>query len=856
MKKRYRNIIISLLIFVVVLFVIFGGTYYFLATRFIANKVALDFEYKVENKKEVIENRINNDYFFFNNYVKTLGNLTNEEIINDLNDNDQLKSQFKVNSIKVGYFDDNSFRYLNANYTFKNVNDYTDYYKRMISIYSLQELFDISDNNRYVVMRYNNFAIFIDAFDYLNSMLEINTNDNYYIIFENTGHIVFQQDIDSQNDILYFDYINNCNVKFDYSKISDKLYNGESGYEILNFNGKKSIFTFSPILKDVFNQDLFIGYAFEYYEAVKSMEYLNVAFIVLSASMIITIALVVGVAAFKTAAKEQDVFNLTGIRSLTKPFTIKINKKGKIVFANKSCYRNVKNFNEYKTINDFEMYEQYDEIMSLVTAQKSFTIIFKSFTDENIYVHIVPLKMFNHYFLMGDDMSSTLKEQIHNRQIALYNSVTNLPNGNLLKESLEKLVSSPVFATSNVSIAAIEIVDFSKINRLYGYASADTMVRGVAEIINDSIKDMTGTIDVYNIRTSLFVVVFIDTLTHNEIIAWSKRLIEKLEEPINIRNDYLVQISPKMGLFTIPIEMKNTITDQEIYDNAIVALERSKSSNISKISIYNNDLGKALSRDQIMEEDLQEAIKNDEFEMFYQPQFNVKTGKIVGVESLIRWDNPKYKNESPEKFITLAEKNGMIIELGTLIINKVFKYAKTIENSGISVSLNVSPVQLLQSGFVYELLKSYEDYELKPGLIAIEITETFLMENKDIMISKMRLLKDKGFKIHLDDFGIGYSSMFYLKDLPVDAIKIDKEFLKYMVSDKATKAIVSKIVQLGLSLNLELIAEGVETDKQKDMLLKMGCEIIQGYLISKPINTKESYKIIKKINNYEVKRED
>ena len=257
-----------------------------------------------------------------------------------------------------------------------------------------------------------------------------------------------------------------------------------------------------------------------------------------------------------------------------------------------------------------------------------------------------------------------------------------------------------------------------------------------------------------------------------------------------------------------------------------------------------------------MEEDLQEAIKNDEFEMFYQPQFNVKTGKIVGVESLIRWDNPKYKNESPEKFITLAEKNGMIIELGTLIINKVFKYAKTIEDSGISVSLNVSPVQLLQSGFVYELLKSYEDYELKPGLIAIEITETFLMENKDIMISKMRLLKDKGFKIHLDDFGIGYSSMFYLKDLPVDAIKIDKEFLKYMVSDKATKAIVSKIVQLGLSLNLELIAEGVETDKQKDMLLKMGCEIIQGYLISKPINTKESYKIIKKINNYEVKRED
>lgn len=856
MKKRYRNIIISLLIFVIVLLVLFGGTYYFLATRFIANKVALDFGYRVENKKEVIEERINNDYYYFNNYLKTLDNLSDDEVIDELNDCEHLKSKLKVNTIKAGYYNDDSFIYLNEAYSFKNINDYNDYYKKSLSIYSLQELFDINDNNHYVVMRYNNFVILIDAFDYLNSMFEISSNDNYYILFENTGHIVFQQDVDSVNDILYFDYINDYNVKYDYSKISDKLYNGESGYEILNFGGKKSIFIFSPILKDNFNQDLFIGYAFEYNDAVKSMEYLNVAFIVLSVSIIITITFVVGIVAFKTAVKEQDVFNLTGIRSLTKPFTIKINKRGKIVFANKSCYRNIKNFNEYKNITDFEMYEQYDEIMSLITSQKSFTIIFKSFTDENIYVHMVPLKMFNHYFLMGDDMSSTLKEQIHNRQIALYNSVTNLPNGNLLKESLEKLVASPVFATSNVSVAAIEIVDFPKINRLYGYASADTMIRGVAEIINDSIKDMTGTIEVYNIRTSLFVVVFIDTLTHNEIIAWSKNLIEKLEEPINIRSDYLVQVSPKMGLFTIPNEMKNTITDKEIYDNAIVSLERSKSSNISKISIYNNDLGKALSRDQIMEEDLQEAIKNDEFEMFYQPQYNVKTDKIVGVESLIRWDNPKYKNESPEKFITLAEKNGMIIELGRLIINKVFKYAKTIEDSGISVSLNVSPVQLLQSGFVYELLKSYEDYELKPGLIAIEITETFLMENKDIMISKMRLLKDKGFKIHLDDFGIGYSSMFYLKDLPVDAIKIDKEFLKYMVSDKATKAIVSKIVQLGLSLNLVLIAEGVETDKQKDMLLKMGCEIIQGYLISKPINTKDSYEIIKKINNYEVKSED
>ena len=851
MKRKYRKIIVFLIVFVAVLLCLFGGTYYFLATNFIANKVTLDLEYKVENKKDVIENKINNDYEYLINYLKSLDSLNIESSIKN---NENLKTKFNVNEIKVGKINDLTFTLNNVEYNVTN--NFTDYYKANFSVYSFDELFSISDNTKYVVMRYNDLIIYFNAYDYFNNVFTIDGLNNYFILFEETGHIVFQKDKDSNNSILYFDYINDYNVKYDYDEISNNLYNGENGSDTLNFGGTKSIFVYFPILKNDFNQKLFVGYAFEYKEAVQSMKYLNISFIVLSASIIIVVSLAVGISAFRTALKEQDVFNISGFRSLTKPFTIKINKKGKILFANKSCYRNLKNFSKYKNINDFELYENVDGIMNLIMSQTSFTVIFKSFTDDNIYVHLVPLKMFNHYFLMGDDMSLTLKEQIHNRQIALYNSVSNLPNGNLLNESLEKLVTSPVFTTSNVSIAAIEIVDFSKINRLYGYSSADTMIKEVAQILQNSIKDLSGSIEIYNIRTSLFVVLFVDTLTHNEIIGWSKQVIEKLEEPINIRADYLVQVSPKIGLFTIPDEMKKTISAKEIYDDAIISLERSKSSTISKISIYNNDLGKALSRDQIMEEDLKEAIEKDEFEMYYQPQYNIKTNKIVGVESLVRWNNPKYKGESPEKFITLAEKNGMIIELGRLIIKKVFSYAKTIEDSGISVSLNVSPVQLLQSGFVYELLKSYEDYKLKPGVVAIEITETFLMENKDVMITKMRLLKDKGFKIHLDDFGIGYSSMFYLKDLPVDAIKIDKEFLKYMVSDKATKAIVTKIVQLGLSLDLELIAEGVETDKQRDLLLKMGCEIIQGYLISKPINTNDSYEIIKKINNYDVKSEE
>ena len=249
-----------------------------------------------------------------------------------------------------------------------------------------------------------------------------------------------------------------------------------------------------------------------------------------------------------------------------------------------------------------------------------------------------------------------------------------------------------------------------------------------------------------------------------------------------------------------------------------------------------------------MEEDLRKAIKKDELTVYIQPQCDASNRRIIGFEALVRWNNPKYINDSPQHFIELAEKNNMIIPIGKIITRQALQIAKKLEGQGITISINVSPAQLIQDGFVTQMIEMTEEEKVNPNMIALEITETFLVQNIKLMAEKLKVLKKHGFIIHLDDFGTGYSSMLYLKDLPIDAIKIDKEFIKYINTDKSSRIIVSKIISLATSLDMKIIAEGVEDEKQYQFLKKNGCEVIQGFLISKAVPYEEALELIEKYN--------
>ena len=249
-----------------------------------------------------------------------------------------------------------------------------------------------------------------------------------------------------------------------------------------------------------------------------------------------------------------------------------------------------------------------------------------------------------------------------------------------------------------------------------------------------------------------------------------------------------------------------------------------------------------------MQEDLTKAVENEEFVMYYQPQMDLQTNRISGFEALIRWDNPKYATTSPQEYIELAEKSGHILDIGNFVIKDVFRTAKILEEYGCHVSINVSPAQLFQAGFTTNLLEQFAENNLKTGSIAIEITETFLMENFKLIVDKLNILKNRGFSIHLDDFGTGYSSMLYLQQLPIDTIKTDKEFVKLLSRDAESQSIIKCIVELSRTLDLKVVSEGVETEEQKSILKDLKVDTIQGYLLSKPVKFDEALELVKKVN--------
>ena len=280
----------------------------------------------------------------------------------------------------------------------------------------------------------------------------------------------------------------------------------------------------------------------------------------------------------------------------------------------------------------------------------------------------------------------------------------------------------------------------------------------------------------------------------------------------------------------------------------MLALKHAKESTRHNKFVYDVSLSIIASREHKMELDLANAIKKNEFKMVLQPQLNNNTNKIVGFEALIRWSNPGYANESPLKFIKMAEQNGMIIDIGRIALHETFMIAKELEPYHITISLNVSPVQMLQAGFVNDIITIFEQYDLKKGAIALEITETFLIDSFELVINKLNLLRNHGFQIHLDDFGTGYSSLQYLRDLPINALKIDKAFVDEVENDTHARAIVNMMSDLAKNIELEVIAEGVESPRQNFIIKKAGCHIIQGYLVSKPVDKQVAIELVKAYN--------
>lgn len=517
---------------------------------------------------------------------------------------------------------------------------------------------------------------------------------------------------------------------------------------------------------------------------------------------------------------------------------IRIKKNGEVIFTNKvmksilgpkNKLTNVRQLTPDKDVNIVELYKKEKEFICYIDVN-----------DKLRYFNLVSILSGKSYYLIGFDIT---KQYLNNQfllAMSSKNPITKLDNMLTLGSDYVEIYENSM--KIKTSFVYINIVNFRETNKVFSRKVGDSILVQLGDII----KNVFPKSKIYHIDADRFIVVTQnpDGYLYEDLC---NKLLTSLKAPIQVNNNR-IYVTIKVGVYCLDPVQNPDITLEDVRSKLDLAMGKAKNTLNKDVIVYDSTLETYMDETNRMELALQKAIKNDEFVMKFQPQYDIFKNKIVSFEALIRWNHPEFGKQSPQVFIELAEQNGYILDIGRFVIQSSFRAAKTLEKYGCHVSINVSPSQIFQAGFVNELVAEFDKNQLSPGSIAIEITETFLMENFDIVIKKLNLLKQKGFSVHLDDFGTGYSSMLYLKDLPADTIKIDKEFTKAIETDRFSYTMVKKICSMGQELNLEIICEGVETQGQSNLLKQMGCRIIQGWLIGKAMPLDEAIQAIEHYN--------
>ena len=316
-----------------------------------------------------------------------------------------------------------------------------------------------------------------------------------------------------------------------------------------------------------------------------------------------------------------------------------------------------------------------------------------------------------------------------------------------------------------------------------------------------------------------------------------------MKEPLKIKENIL-HLSSSIGISIYP----NDATNQEnLLKYADAAMYKAKEEGRDNFQFYSAEMTQQAFQKVILENSLRVAIKEEQFDVYFQPQYDVKTEKISAMEALVRWKHPHVGIVPPSEFIPLSEENGLIVEIDKIVMKKAMQTFSKWYKKGATpgrLSLNLSMKQLNTDTFISDLFKSMQESDFKLKWLELEVTEGQVMKNPEESIKKLKRLSDLGITISIDDFGTGYSSLTYLKKLPLNKLKIDRSFIKDIPEDEDDIAITKAIIALGKNLNLEIIAEGVETKEQKEFIQNQGCPYIQGYYYSKPLPANEIEKLL------------
>ncbi|WP_181885596.1 bifunctional diguanylate cyclase/phosphodiesterase [Trinickia dinghuensis] len=418
------------------------------------------------------------------------------------------------------------------------------------------------------------------------------------------------------------------------------------------------------------------------------------------------------------------------------------------------------------------------------------------------------------------------------RHMANHDALTGLPNRTLLGDRLSQALLHARRYTRGVSVAFVDLDNFKLINDSLGHHAGDELLKTIAGRMRDCVR---STDTVVRLGGDEFVLVlFDDQLGEEELRAVIERLRKAISEPVHL-NGQSYKVTCSMGFARYPGDGEDA---QTLLMNADAAMYRAKEMGRNNFQFYTSEMNIKVHERLRRREQLRVALEENQFRLVYQPQVDVRTGTIFGVEALLRWDHPIEGTISPADFIPIAEETGLILPIGDWVLETACMQNRRWQDEGlppITVSVNVSAHQFLQKRWIDEVAKTLARTGLAPQYLELELTESLIMRDLEASIEAMQRLEDMGVRLSIDDFGTGYSSLSALKHFPVGRLKIDKSFVRELPHGEDDKAIAIAVISLGQRLNLSVIAEGVETQAQVDFLSDNNCHEIQGYHFSRPV---------------------
>lgn len=445
-----------------------------------------------------------------------------------------------------------------------------------------------------------------------------------------------------------------------------------------------------------------------------------------------------------------------------------------------------------------------------------------------------------HFVIVNDDLTARKNAEGRILRLSNYDQLTDLPNRSFFQEKFKNVLTSIDDSSEILAVLLVDLSAFNRFNDTMGHAAGDQILKVIADRL---LSCVTSKDFVARIEGDEFGIILRSASSLEEIGNVAHRIIRKIEEPVKIGSSE-VHLGSCIGISLFPTDTREP---DKLQNYADMALFKAKAAGQNTYFFFSQEMNQEMEERLILERDIRRALAEKQFFLDYQPQMDIKTGRITGFEALVRWHHPTKGLILPSLFISVAEDTGLVSPLCEYVMDTAFSQIKKWNRMGLgklTMAVNLSAAQFTDKNLIATIKKLLEKKKISPSMIEFEITESLIMKNVELAGAILDELTYLGMRVSIDDFGTGYSSLSYLHKFAVDRLKIDKSFVQDLPENKENAEIIKAIISLGHALQLDVIAEGCETTEQLDILRKLGCDAIQGFLLARPLSAEKAQELL------------